>query len=125
MSEKISIKSNKREAEIEVPIPEILQKKDLQELVESLGEEVVFKKVFDQLKIDFRAMVRGKMESQTDEEWNYDLRSIEAEDFSDWMPSSQRRKSKEEKASEYLKKLDPDSLRAALAQAGIDPDQLK
>lgn len=121
----ISIKSNKRGEEVTVNCPDILEKETLQELIEVLGESVLFKKVRDQLKIDFRATIRGRMESQTDDEFNYDLNDIKTQDYSDWVPSGQKRKSKEEKASEYLKNLDADALKSALAAAGIDPNSLK
>jgi len=122
--EKIQVKSSKRGQEIEVNAPEILKKKDLQSVIESLGEDMVYRKVMAQLLIDFRAMVRGKMESQTDDQWNYELDQIAAEDFSDWQPTAQQRKSKEEKAAETLSKLSPDELKAAMAKLGIDPSAL-
>lgn len=127
MNETIAVTSGKekRNATINVETPEVLRKQNLQELVEVIGEDMAYKKIMAQLVIDFRSMVRGKMESQSDEEWNHDLETLQNESYIDWIPSTQIRKSKEEKASETLSSLSPDQLKAALAKAGIDLDSLK
>jgi len=121
----ILVKSTKRdEAEISVETPDVLKCENLSGLVELVGENMVFQKAMAQILIDFRSLVRGKMESQTDDEWNYTLDEIQSESYADWVPTQRQRKSKEEKASETLGKLSPDELKAALAKAGIDLNSL-
>jgi len=121
----ILVRSSKRdEAEISVETPEVLKAETLADLVELVGENMVFQKSMAQILIDFRSLVRGKMESQTDNEWNYTLDEIQSESYADWVPTQRQRKSKEEKASETLSKLSPDELKAALAKAGIDLSSL-
>jgi len=121
----ILVRSSKRDdAEISVETPEVLKAETLADLVELVGENMVFQKSMAQILIDFRSLVRGKMESQTDNEWNYTLDEIQSESYADWVPTQRQRKSKEEKASETLSKLSPDELKAALAKAGIDLSSL-
>lgn len=121
----ILVRSTKRDdSEISVETPEVLKAETLADLVELVGENMVFQKSMAQILIDFRSLVRGKMESQTDDEWNYTLDEIQSESYADWVPTQRQRKSKEEKASETLSKLSPDELKAALAKAGIDLSSL-
>lgn len=121
----ITVKSSKRdESEITVETPDILKAQNLQDLIDIVGEAMVFQKSMAQILIDFRSLVRSKMESQTNDEWNYTLDEIQNESYVDWIPTQRIRKAKEEKASETLSKLSPDELKAALAKAGIDISSL-
>jgi hypothetical protein len=124
MSE-IMVKSSKRDnAEIGVECPEVLKSPDLATLIDQIGDSMVFQKAMAQILIDFRSLVRGKMESQTDDSWNYTMDEIQSESYADWVPTQRVRKSKEEKAGEILEGLTPDQIKAALAKAGIDISKL-
>lgn len=113
----ILTKSNKTGRQVETNCPDILEASSLQEIVNIMGEEQVLSKVKAQLTVDFRAKVRGLLESQTDDEPTYDVAAIQEMDFSDWSPEARQRKSAEEKAAEILGKLTPDQIKAALAMA--------
>ena len=118
---KTRVVSSKRDAYVDASTPDILAIGTIKGLVETLGEELVVSKVQAQLIVDFRAMVRGKMESfdKETEDFRYDLAPIESEDYTDWKPELTVRKSAEEKAADLFGKLTPDQIKAALAKAGI------
>ena len=109
----------KRKAFIDVTKPEVLKAQSLNELVQQLGEDMIMNKVLNQLIIDFRSQVRGKMESfdNENESFRYDLNEIEGADYLEWKPEARQRKSLEEKAAEILAKLSPDQIKAAQALA--------
>lgn len=120
MSETILTKSNKAGREVEVVKPEVLTLTEVSDFVATLGEELVVKTILSSLTVSFRAHVRGKLESQTDGDFTYEVEDIAQMDFSDWKPESRTRKTAEEKAAELFGKMSPDEIRAALAAAGIE-----
>jgi len=113
----IKVVSGKVSREITVEEPTILGIGTVEELVASLGEELVVNLVQNQLKVGFRAKVRGKLEEADDngEMVNSDD-VIKAEDFSDWKPTLRITKSAEEKALEALGNLSPELRDSILAQ---------
>lgn len=120
MTTTIVTKSNKTGREIELKVPELLKTETVSQDIEILGEEVAHNKIQNQCTIDFRAKVRGLLESETDGEPTYSDEEIQAMDFSDWKPEARTRKSIEEKAAEIFGKMDLEQVKAALAKAGID-----
>lgn len=114
----IVTKSNKVNREVETATPAVLQTGKLSDLVEALGEEMCVQKIQAQLTVDFRSMVRGKLESVDD---NGDPRYTDEEiingDYTDWKPETRVRKSAEERAAELLSKLSPEQIKAAMALA--------
>ena len=116
--EQIVTKSNKAGREVTTNAPEVLKTDALSELVNALGEELVIQKLKAQLMVDFRSMVRGKLESYDDNgDPRYSDEDVAQADYSDWKPETRSRKSAEEKAAELLSKLSPDQIKAALAMA--------
>ncbi len=114
MSDTILTKSNKADRSVEVEKPDCLKATDLQGVIELIGEAVTFSKVAAQLTIDFRSHIRSKLESETNEQSNYDDEAIINCDYSDWKPEARTRKSAAEKAKEQLGKLNPSELKALL-----------
>jgi hypothetical protein len=116
MAETIVTKSNKANREVTTAMPSVLQTDKLAVLVNILGEEMVVQKVQAQLTVDFRSLIRSKLESTDD---NGDPRYTDEEiangDYGDWKPEARTRKSAEERAAELLSKLSPDQVKAALA----------
>lgn len=96
------------EREITTPAPKVLQCENLRELSGLLGEESLFSYAQEQLKIKFRASIRGLLAS-TDEGGQYTNSddAILAMDFSDWLPEVRVRQSQEEKALKLLGGMDP------------------
>lgn len=113
--------SNKAQRSIELPMPEILQAETLQSIVDILGEDLAKAKLLNQLTIDFRSHIRGKLESVTDGVPTYTDEQITQGDYSDWKPEARVRRSAEEKAADVMGKLSIDQIKAAMAKAGIDP----
>lgn len=113
----IKVVSNAAQRELTVDEPAVLTMSSVEELVNALGEDLVVQKIKAQLKVDFRAMVRRKMEEVDDngEHVNTD-EAILAEDYSDWKPTLRIVKSPEEKAKEALGNLSPEMREAILAQ---------
>jgi len=113
----IKVVSGKVNRDITVEEPTILGIGTVEELVASLGEELVVNLVQNQLKVGFRAKVRGKLEEVDDngEKVNSD-EFIKSEDFSDWKPTLRITKSAEEKALEALGNLSPELRDSILAQ---------
>lgn len=118
MADTIVTKSNKANREVTTQMPDVLKTDQLTELVNVLGEEMVVSKVQAQLTVDFRSMVRSRLEATDD---NGDPRYTDEEivngDYADWKPETRQRKSAEERAAELLSKLTPDQVKAALAIA--------
>jgi len=112
----IKIVSNQAGRELTVDEPTVLGLLAVEELVGSLGEELVVNMVRNQLKVSFRAVVRRKMEEtdDNDETVNSD-EMLAAEDFSDWKPTLRITKTAEEKALEALGNLPPEIREAVLA----------
>jgi len=117
-AETIVTKSNKTGREVETGKPDVLKTDQLQDLVSALGEEMCVQKIQAQVMVDFRSMIRSKLESgdHENEEFNYSVDEIAQADYSDWKPETRQRKSPEEKAAELLSKLTPDEIKAALAK---------
>lgn len=111
----IETTSKKANRNIVTPIPDILQMTTVKNLVEVMGEELVVAKVQAQLTIDFRAKIRGMLESGDLENgvFTYSDDDILNMDFSDWKPEMRTRKTPEEK------------LLAAIAASGMSPEQIK
>jgi hypothetical protein len=118
MADTIVTKSNKANREVETQMPDVLKASSLAELVNALGEEMIVSKVQAQITVDFRSMIRSRLEATDD---NNDPRYTDEEiaqgDYSDWKPETRQRKSAEERAAELLSKLSPDQVKAALAMA--------
>ena len=112
----IKIVSNQAGREITVEEPVVLGLTEVEDLVESLGAELVVNMVKNQLKVSFRAVVRRKIEEADDngEAVNTD-EAITEEDFSDWKPTLRITKTAEEKALEALGNLSPEVREAVLA----------
>lgn len=110
---------DKRAAYVDPGTPDVLKSQTLQDLVATLGEDMVMQKIMAQLIIDFRSQVRGKMESydKENESYRYSLDEIEQADYSEWKPETRQRKTAEERAAELLSKLSPDQVKAAMAMA--------
>lgn len=116
--EQIVTKSNKAGREVSTNAPDVLKTDQLTDLVNALGEELVVAKLKAQLMVDFRSMVRGKLESFDDNgDPRYSDEEVSQADYTDWKPETRNRKSAEEKAAELLSKLSPDQIKAALAMA--------
>lgn len=113
---KIKVVSNAAGREITIDEPIVLQSSSLQEMAESLGEDLCVNMIKNQLKVSFRAVVRRKLEEKDDNEEpaNSD-EAIIAEDYSDWKPTLRVTKTPEEKAMEALGNLPADVLEAVLA----------
>ena len=112
----IKIVSNQAGREITVDEPAVLGLTTVEEIVETLGGELVVNMVKNQLKVSFRAVVRRKMEEVDDngETVNSDD-AITSEDHSDWKPTLRVTKTAEEKALEALGNLSPEVREAVLA----------
>ena len=115
MTNVIETVSNNSNRAIEVPVPEILNCTTIEALLGFVDENVVVKAFYDQAKIKFRALIRGKLDAQTDGQQTNSDEDILAEDHSDWKPEARTRKTAEEKAMDSLGKLDPAQLEAVLA----------
>lgn len=113
----ITTKSNKADREITVEAPEVLTLTNLEDMVKTLGAEIVMGKVKAQLTVDFRSKIRSLLESQTDDEFTHTNAQIAEMDFDDWKPEGRVRKSAEEKAAELLGKMSPEQIAAAMALA--------
>lgn len=118
MSETIVTKSNKVNREVETQTPDVLKTDKLSELINTLGEEMIVAKVQAQLTVDFRSMIRSRLEAADDNgDPRYTDDEIAGGDYGDWKPETRQRKSAEERAAELLSKLSPDQVKAALAMA--------
>lgn len=114
---KIKVVSNAAAREISVVEPTILGMGTLEELVETMGEELIVAQVKAQLKVSFRAVVRRKLEEVDDnKEFINSDEAILAEDFSDWKPTLRITKTPEEKALEALGNLPPEIREMVLAK---------
>jgi len=114
---KIKVVSNAAGREVTVNEPLVLGMTTVEELVESLGAELVVSQVKAQLKVAFRAVVRRKIEEKDDnEEFVNTEEMVVAEDFTDWKPTLRITKTAEEKAMEALGGLTPEQRDAILAQ---------
>lgn len=112
----IKIVSNQAGREITVSEPAVLNLTTVEEMVESLGADLVVNMVKNQLKVSFRAVVRRKLEEEDDnKEFVNTDEAIAAEDFSDWKPTLRITKTAEEKAMEALGNLPPEVREAVLA----------
>ena len=113
----IKVVSNQAEREITVTEPDVLNLGTVEELVQSLGEDLAVNMIKNQLKVSFRAVVRRKLEEKDDNgEFSNSDEAIAAEDFSDWKPTLRITKTPEEKALEALGNLPPEVRDAVLAQ---------
>jgi hypothetical protein len=112
----IKVVSNAASREISLEEPVVLGLTTIEDLVESLGEDLAVNMIKNQLKVSFRAVVRRKLEEQDDnEEFANSDDAILAEDYSDWKPTLRITKSAEEKAMEALGNLPPEVREAVLA----------
>ena len=101
---------------IELEEPDCIAAEDLSSTVDIISEAIAYKKINDQLKIDFRAHIRTKLESTLENgEYTNTDEDILALDFSDWKPEARVRKSNAEKVRELLGKCTPEEVAAALA----------
>ncbi len=113
----IKVVSNQASREITVTEPNVLNLNTVEEMVQSLGEDLVVNMIKNQLKVSFRAVVRRKLEEKDDNnEFTNSDEAILAEDFSDWKPTLRITKTAEEKALEALGNLPPEVRDAVLAQ---------
>lgn len=112
----IKVVSKQAGREVTVEEPAVLGMGTVEDLVEALGEDLVVAKVKAQLKVDFRAVVRRKLEETDDnEEFTTSEEAIKSEDWSDWKPTLRVTKTPEEKAREALGNLPPEVREAVLA----------
>ena len=118
----IETKSNKENRVVETNAPDVLDPEiSLDNMIAALGEDLAKNKIQAQLKVDFRAQIRTKLESKDDNgDFRYSDEDITSVDYSDWTPELRTRKSPEEKAADILGKLSPDQVKAALAAAGME-----
>ena len=113
----IKVVSNQANREIIVTEPAVLNIDTVEEMVQSLGDDLVLNMIKNQLKVSFRAVVRRKLEERDDNgEFSNADNAILAEDFSDWKPTLRITKTPEEKALEALGNLSPEVRDAILAQ---------
>ena len=113
----IKIVSNQAARDITVTEPTVLTLATIEEMVQSLGEDLAVNMIKNQLKVSFRAVVRRLLEEKNDnEEFANSNDMILAEDFSDWKPTLRITKSAEEKALEALGNLSPELRDSILAQ---------
>lgn len=113
----IKVVSNQANREITVTEPDVLGISTVEEMVQSLGEDLVLNMIKNQLKVSFRAVVRRMLEEKNEqEEFVNSDDAIKAENFSDWKPTLRVTKSAEEKALEALGNLPPEVRDAVLAQ---------
>ena len=121
MSLTITTKSTKANREVTVPAPTVLTLGTIQELVQTLGEELTVNNVKAQLTIAFRSSQRTLIEATDD---NGDIvnsdKAIAAMDFSDWNPKLRVRRTPQDIAAEALSALSPDQIRAVLAQIEVE-----
>lgn len=114
----IETKSNKADRKITVDLPECLTLDTVEDLVSSLGADVMVNKVKAQLTVDFRSKIRSMMESlNEDDNPKYSDEDIIGTDFDGWTPEARTRKTPEEKAMETLGALDVEALKKVLADA--------
>jgi DNA-directed RNA polymerase specialized sigma24 family protein len=112
----IKVVSNAAGREISIDEPVVLGLTTIEDLVESLGEDLAVNMIKNQLKVSFRAVIRRKLEEKDDnEEFANSDEAILADDYSDWKPTLRVTKSAEEKAMEALGNLPPDVREAVLA----------
>jgi len=113
----IKVVSNQANREITVTEPAVLNLGTVEEMVQSLGDDLALNMIKNQLKVSFRAVVRRKLEEKDDNgEFSNADDAILAEDFSDWKPTLRITKTPEEKALEALGNLPPEVRDAILAQ---------
>jgi hypothetical protein len=113
----IKVVSNQANREITVTEPAVLSLGTVEEMVQSLGDDLALNMIKNQLKVSFRAVVRRKLEEKDDNgEFSNSDDAILAEDFSDWKPTLRITKTPEEKALEALGNLPPEVRDAILAQ---------
>lgn len=114
-------KSIVEERVVETAKPDVLLAETLDDLVRSLGADMIYRKTMAQLIIDFRSHVRSLLAKKEGDypnhQWTNSSDAIAAMDFSGWVPETQQRKSAEEKAAEQLGKLTPEQIEAALQLA--------
>lgn len=101
--------------------PDVLQAQNLDDLVKHLGADMIYRKTMSQLTIDFRSHVRSVLAKKEGEvpnhQWEYAESDVANMDFAGWVPTTQVRKSDEEKAAEVLGKLTPEQVEAAMKLA--------
>jgi len=115
--EKLNVKSNKVNRQIDIPAPEVLNMNG-QALIDTLGMETVNAYLIDKVKIATRAKVRNMLE-KTGKDKLSDDDILNAENWSDFVPQHQERTAPGEKLAKDLAKLDPEALARVLAAAGI------
>lgn len=113
-----------QDRELKHPTPRVLLTENLQELLETLGDDaemIVFKKAVGQLTVDFRAVIRGQMTSvdkETGQFANDDASILDG--LENWVPKLRQVRSREEKIADDLANLTPEQIAEVLAQAGIE-----
>jgi len=108
------------ERTITLDCPEVLEKDSLADLAEILGEDFCVNEIKAQLKIKFRALIRGMLASMTDGEYTNTDEDIKALDFSDWKPEVRVRMTAQEKAMKALGSLPPEERAAIFAALEAD-----
>jgi hypothetical protein len=123
---KIRVVSSARLAYLDVDVPTVLGTTELPALIDALGADIVFKKTMDQVTIDFRQLIRGKMESvdKESEMPKYDLTEIAGADYAEWAPELRIRQTPEEKVAKSMGNMSIDQIKAALAASGVNIKEL-
>ena len=115
--EKLNVKSNKVNRQIDIPAPAVLSMNG-QALIDTLGMETVNAYLIDKIKIATRAKVRNMLEKTGQDELSDDD-ILNAETWKDFVPQHQERADKAAKVTADLKKLTPEQLQQVLKDAGL------
>ncbi len=102
------------EREINLEAPAFLEVETLPELIDQLGEDVVFKYAKDQTLIAFRSRCRGLLEAKNEDGTAKYSDAQVADEMAKWKPSLRVAKSAIEKLSEATEKMSAEDIMAAL-----------
>lgn len=124
--------SNKSKREISLEGPDFLDFDDLNDLIESVGADIVMAKAKAQLTVDYRRKVRDMQETLDKDEagneiadsYTYTDEAI-ATEMATWKPELRQIKSRAEKIAELVQGQDAKSVKEALAAAGFTLEDLQ
>lgn len=116
MNTKHNVVDKVPEREIDLPKPKILMATTIKELVDALGEEMVFNDIMSSTEVKYRAKIRMLLAAKNDNgEYTNSDEAIKAMDFTDWQPETRQRQTVEDKILKLAQGLSPDQLKAILA----------
>jgi hypothetical protein len=115
----LETKSGKVDRSVETSVPDFILVETLEEASNIAGEDYVLAKAQAQATVDFRAFVRGLLESVDKEsgEYRYTEEAI-IEKAESWVPALRERKSAAERLAETAGGLSPEQLAEILMKSG-------